>query len=121
MTLEGASAPSFFGGSLSKFFDYNPDKGMWIEEDYDHTTDTVILHHKQDLQPVLDYAKEERNSGINDKVGDLSKYAIIPAHVEIALRKKGINMYDPRQTRELLKEIETNYPRLKYTNLRHAV
>ena len=106
---------------MSKFLDYNANRGTWYEEDYDHATDTLIIHTKQDLQPVLDLAKEERNSGINDKVGDFGKYAYIPAHVEVELRKKGINIYDQNQTAELLREINQNYSYLKTTNLHHEV
>ena len=106
---------------MSKFLDYNPDKGVWHEEDYDHTTDTYVVHTKQDVQPVLDYTSALRNSGEHDKVGDFNRYAMIPAHVEIALRKKGINIYNKYQTKELLKEINQNYPYLKVTNLHHEV
>jgi hypothetical protein len=106
---------------LSKFLDYNPDRGTWYEEDYDHVEDKLVIHTKQDVEPILDVAQRERNSGINDKVGDLSKYAIIPAHVEVELRQKGINIYDPRQTKELLRAINRDYPHLKCTNLTHNV
>lgn len=47
--------------------EWNPHTGVWYEEEYDHTTDSIIVHTKQDVQPVLDYAKAQRNSGINDK------------------------------------------------------
>lgn len=106
---------------MPKFLDYNSARGTWYEEDYDHASDKVIVHTKQDVQPVLDLAKEERNSGINDKVGDFSRYAIIPAHVEVALRQKGINIYNKHQTKELLREINQNYPHLKTTNLKHEI
>ena len=79
------------------------------------------IEAKQDVQPVLDYTSALRNSGEHDKVGDFNRYAMIPAHVEIALRKKGINIYNKYQTKELLKEINQNYPYLKVTNLHHEV
>lgn len=106
---------------MSRFIDYNADRGTWHEEDYDHTTDTLVIHTKQDVEPVLDYARDQRNSGLNDKVGDFSRYAVIPAAIEVELRKKGINMYNQGQTKELLKEINQNYPHLKVTNLRHDI
>ena len=106
---------------MPKFLDYNPARGTWYEEDYDHTEDKYIVHIKQDVEPVLEVAKAERNSGINDKVGDFSKYAIIPAHVEVELRQKGINIYNQHQTKELLREINRNYPYLKTTNLKHEL
>jgi len=106
---------------MSKFFDYNAERGTWYEEDYDHVEDKVVIHHKQDVQPVLDYARHLRNSGENDKVGDFGRYAIIPASVEVELRKKGINIYNQHQTKDLLREINQNYPHLKVTNLRHDI
>jgi len=106
---------------MSTFQAYNPNTGTWYEEDYDHQTESVVIHTKQDVQPVLDYAKRQRNSGVNDKVGDFSKYAIIPATVQVQLLQKGINIHKGRQTKELIKEIETNFPHLKVTNLKHAI
>lgn len=106
---------------MSKFLDFNHQRGTWYEYDYDPQTDTAFVSIKQDVQPVLDRAAQERNSGINDKVGDFSKYAIIPAHVEVALRQRGINIYNPNQTKELLKVINSEYPHLKTTNLTHAI
>tara|TARA_R110000824_G_scaffold20578_1_gene77572 strand:+ start:940 stop:1263 length:324 start_codon:yes stop_codon:yes gene_type:complete len=106
---------------MSKFIDYNPDKGVWHEEEYDHIENKVVIHTKQDVEPVLEYTKRLRNSGVNDKVGEFSHYAVIPVHVELALRKKGINIYSQHYTKELLKEINQNYPHLKVTNLKHDV
>ena len=106
---------------MSKFYDYNPTKGVWHEEGYDHVEDKVVIHTKQDVEPVLEYTKQLRNSGENDKVGAFSRYAVIPTSVELALRKKGINIYNKHQTKELLREINQNYPHLKVTNLRHDV
>jgi hypothetical protein len=106
---------------VSKFFDFNYNRGTWYEYDYDEQTDNAIVSIKQDVQPVLDLAKDERNSGINDKVGDFSKYAVIPAHVEVALKQRGINIYDQNQTKELLKVINQEYPLLKTTNLHHEI
>lgn len=106
---------------MSKFLDYNPHRGTWYEESYDHAEDMYYVHIKQDVEPVIDFATKLRNSGEYDKVGDFSRYAIIPAHVEVALRQKGINMYNPGQTKELLREINQNYPYLKTTNLHHEI
>lgn len=101
--------------------EWNPSSGCWYEEEYDHTTDSIIVHTKQDVQPVLDYAKEQRNSGVNDKVGDFAHYAIMPATVVVALRQKGIDIHNKNHTKKVIQEIEQNYPHLKTTNLKHAV
>lgn len=108
---------------MAEFFDYNPDRGTWYEAEFDADGDLVAFHTKQDVQPVIDYAQRQRSSGLNDKkLGDyyFCKYAIIPAHVEVELRQKGINVYNPNQTKELLREINQNYPYLKTTNRTHG-
>ena len=105
---------------MPQFFDYNPERGTWYEDDWDHGEDKFVLHTKQDVSPVLDYAKDQRNSGINDKVGDFAHYAIIPAIAELQLKERGISLYNKHQTKELLKAIEQDFPNLKCTNLRHG-
>jgi len=40
--------------------------------------------------------------------------------VEMELKKKGIDIYNPHQTKELIKEINTNYPYLKTTTAKHG-
>ena len=104
---------------MAELIGYNAQRGTWYE--YAQDGDKAVVGIKQDVQPVLDLAKEERNSGINDKVGEFSRYAIIPAHVEVALRQRGINIYSNNQTKELLKIINQEYPYLKTTNLNHAI
>ena len=107
---------------MSKFLDFNPENGAWVETDYSAHEDKITVSRKQDLQGVLDYAKANRNSGINDKIGKdffFSKYAIIPAVVQVDMMKKGIDINNPHQTKEVMKEINQNYPHLKMTNLTH--
>lgn len=107
---------------MSKMLGWNSARGTYYEYDFDHDSDEAIVTIKQDSQPVLDLAKDERNSGLNDRVGDFNKYAIIPAAIEVEIRRKwGIDMYDQNQTKELLKVINEHYPHLKTTNLTHAL
>jgi hypothetical protein len=106
---------------MAKTFDYNPARGVWYEIEDDLQTGDLIIHTKQDIQPSIDWAKKQRNSGVNDKGGardghDLKHYAHIPTHVELALRQKGINIYDKSQTKDVIREIERNYPHCKVTN-----
>lgn len=106
---------------VAEFLDYNPHTGTWYEHDYDHATDSVVVTTKQDLQPVLDYAKELRNSGKNDKVGDFGHYAIIPAWLQVELLSRGIKFGRASDTHKLLKIINEEFPRFKVTNLTHNV
>lgn len=106
---------------MAKTFEYEPHNGMWTIMEDDPHSGGVYIHRRQNVTPILDYAARERNSGMNDKVGNFNRYAIIPTHVELELKQKGINIYDKNCTSRLIKEIETNYPHLKCTNLKHSV
>ena len=106
---------------MAQFLDYNPSNGVWTETDYTAHEDKMTVSRKQDVSGILELAKANRNSGINDKVGDFSKYCTIPNTIEVELLKKGINIHNPHQTKELLKAINEDYPYLKHTNLTHNV
>ena len=90
---------------MSEFFGYNSERGTWYEASFDGDGDLRKFTTMQDVQPVIDHATR--------------RYAIIPAHVELELKQKGINIYNPNQTKELLKEINTNYRGLKTTYRTH--
>ena len=106
---------------MAEFFDYNADRGTWYEADF-RDDGSFTIHTRQDVQPVVDAATRARNSGWYDKpLGDFffQKYATIPAHVELELRQKGINIYNKHQTKDVLKAINRDYPYLKTTNRTH--
>ena len=107
---------------MSKFLDYNPANGAWVETNYSAHEDKITVHRKQDLEGLLAYTKANRDSGVNDKIGKdffFSKYATIPAVIQVELLKKGINVHNPNQTKEVMRELNRNYPYLKTTNLTH--
>ena len=106
---------------MAKTIEWNPHRGTYYEIEDDNQTGGVIIHTKQDVSPVLDRNKKLRNSGVNDlgglkDHGDLKHYASIPAHVELALREKGIDIYNQHHTQDMIREIERNYPECKVTN-----
>ena len=105
---------------MAKFFDYNPTRGTWYETEEDENGDLIIAT-RQDVAPVMEHIKKKRNSGEVDK-GIKSgwwHYATIPAHVELELRQKGINLYNKNQTKEVLKAINRDYAYCKNTTLKH--
>lgn len=108
---------------MAKTYEFNTDRGTFYEIEDDPQSGGLFIHTKQDVSPVVEWAKKQRNSGKNDKVNkqDFNHYAIIPAHVELELRQKGINIYKKENTKRLLKEINTNYPHLKVTNMKHSI
>lgn len=106
---------------MAEFFEYNPENGM-IYHTEEAEEDKLILRSSQDVEPILDYTSAKRNRNDNSGIKrGFWHYCTIPTHVELELRQKGINIYNKRQTKELLKEINTNYPHLKVTRLNHAI
>ena len=105
---------------MSKFFDFDPTTGMTYYTE-DGEGDKITVHSVQDVQPFIDHATRVRNSGVADKgiKRDVWKYCTIPTHVELALRDKGINIYKKEDQKAMLREINQNYPYLKYTRLHH--
>ena len=65
----------------------------------------------------LRYGEEAWQKGVKES---WVHYASIPPVVEMELKKKGIDIYNKHQTKELLKEINTNYPWLKTTTKKHG-
>lgn len=107
---------------MAKTFDYNAHDGSWYElEDDLQNPGTLFIHHKQDVGPALNWAQKQRNNQLNDKGGlrdgsDLKHYATIPLGAILAMRKKGIDVWNKDHTKDVIKEIEQNYPLCKVTN-----
>lgn len=104
-------------------FDYDPVTGLRETFDYDPINDAVTITTSEDVSPLLDKLKAMRNDEDYSRAGmkaDWWHYATIPATVELALRNKGLNIYDKNATKAILKEINTNYPWLRATDKRHA-
>lgn len=101
------------------FFDHDPVTGVTQTYDYDPTTDSHILTSHQDLSAFLDTMQAKRNNPDYWRKGvkeEFAHYASIPPVIELALRKKGIDIHDKTQTKRILNEINQNYPYLKTTD-----
>lgn len=108
---------------MSEFIGYNADRGTWYEADFEDDG-TARIHTQQDCQPVLDRLKKLRNSDAYQKKGmkeELFHLCSIPAGVELALRDRGINIYNRHQINDVLKIIDEEYPYLKATRKKHRV
>ena len=106
---------------MAEFFDYDPHLGIRYDTEYDEVTDKITVHAQQDVQQYVDFATEVRNSGVADKgiKRDVWKYCTIPTIVQMQMRNKGIDIYNKDHYQAMIKEINTNYPKLKYTTLHH--
>lgn len=103
---------------MSVFFDYDPTTGVTQTFDYDPVTEDVRLTSTQDLTAFFEAIKQKRDNpeawakGVKE---EFAHYATVPPVIQMELMKKGIDIHNPNQTKELLKEINTSYPYLKTT------
>ena len=106
---------------MREFFDYDPITGL--AEYVEFADGKMHLTYEQDVEAVLNHTKALANEGLPDKnfKGEGWLYAIIPAVVEMQMRKKGINLMDPTHVGKVVKEINENYPLLKTTHRHHAI
>jgi hypothetical protein len=92
-----------------QFYSYDPDKD-------EHKITTV-----QDVSGFLAHMKAKRDATPEfGRAEEFAHYASIPPIVITELQAKGIDVFNKHQTKELLKEINTNYQFLKATTKYHA-
>jgi hypothetical protein len=109
---------------LSKFVDYDPERGMAMYEDM--TVDNKLqVHYRQDVEPVLELAKAERINGaadrsVNGKRAEFRLYARIPEVVILEMRfKHGVDLFNRDHEKKVFELINREYPHLKCTDMYH--
>ena len=108
---------------MAILFDKDPLTGITQYYYYDPVKDEHLLHSVQDTDALVEQLKQARNNpdiwakGMKES---WVHYASIPPIIEMQLKAKGIDIYNKDQTKELLKEINTNYPWLKTTTKNHG-
>ncbi len=106
---------------MAKTSEYDPVTGTFTDTIDCAQTGGLIFKRYQDPTASLDWAKKQRNSGANDLGGikdnrDAKHYATI-SHAQImAMRNKGIDVWNKDHTKAMIREIESNYPLCKVTN-----
>jgi hypothetical protein len=107
---------------MSRFVDYDPTRGVETWEDmYDGK---LQIHYRQDVEPVLEYTKALRNSGLADQgiKRDMWHYAQIPPVVIMEMRfKHGVDIFNRDHEKKVFELINREYPHLKTTNKNHWV
>ena len=105
---------------MAEFFDYDPLTG--VTHLTEQVGDETIVHTVQDLTPLIERNKKIANEGIKDAGIKESwwHYCDIPPVVELALKKKGIDIHNPDHGKAMFKEINANYPYLKLTHKKHV-
>jgi hypothetical protein len=107
---------------MSIFFDHNPDTGVTETFDYDPVLDQVMITTSQEVSGFLDRMNEIRKNPDISAKGIRENwwaYCSIPPVVELELRNKGLRLEDKNDMKAILREINTNYPFLKYTDKSH--
>jgi hypothetical protein len=103
---------------------YDPYSGISTYTDIvegDKGSSQILVTQQQDVEPLLDYCAKLRNENVCTVKNEFFHYAMIPAVVQLQLRKKGINCYttDEAELKRVNQEIEANYPKLKTSYAKH--
>jgi hypothetical protein len=107
---------------LSKFVEYDPLRGIETRED--SYEGRLQVHYRQDVEPVLELNKYERNNGLTDKgiKEDFWLYARIPAVVILKLLYEyGVDINNKDHFKKALDIINRDFPYLKTTEKHHSV
>lgn len=107
---------------MPEIFHHDPLTGATEYFDYEEDTGIAHIRTVQDVSPLIRRNQAMANQGLADngiKEG-WWHYADIPAVVELELRRKGIDIYNPDHGRRMFQEINANYPYLKLTHKTHV-
>lgn len=103
---------------MPEFFEYDPISGIRTDTSWNEETGEMTLHRSSDVETLLNYTKGLSNDlGINQRGIKMGHwlYAKIPPIVELQMRAKGIDIYNPDHSNRMLEEINSNYAHLKCT------
>lgn len=106
---------------MSRFVDFDPARGMATYEDmYDGH---LQIHYEEDVEPLLELTKYERNNGSADRPKEeMQLYARIPAVIIMELKNKhGVDIFNKDHFHKALSIINVDYPYLRSTNKWHRV
>jgi len=106
---------------MAKTFEYNPHDGSYHVTEDDPQTGGLLITQMQDVKPALDWARKQRNHGVNDLGGardkaDIKHYATVSTGAILEMRKAGIDFWKVEHEPAMLKWIERNAPKCKVTN-----
>jgi hypothetical protein len=107
-----------------KLIDVDPLSGVQTWHYYDDQTNQTVIEEVQDVQPFLETANTLRKDESYSKRGiknSMWHYAHIP---NVLITKfaieHGVDVFNPAQSREVLKLLNTEYTRLKTTTGTHV-
>lgn len=108
---------------MATFEEYNPVSGVeqWMDV---ADGDRLQVHYRQDVEPLLDVCRAERNDGLTDYgiKQDLWLYARIPPTVIMKLKyERGIDIFKRDHLKKAFEVINSEYPWLKCTEKKHTL
>jgi hypothetical protein len=111
-----------FEGHMPQFVEKDPGGvETWTDDDHEPG---LKIHYRQDVEPVLNYARDLRNNEDYSKAGikrDFWLYATIPPVVIMKLKiEHGLDVFDPNHVKAVHKIINQDYPYLKCTTGHHG-
>ena len=108
-----------------RLLDFNPLSGEKVWFQYEHSTDRMVITHEQDVEDHLKLAHHLTLDDKRDKKGrkeDWWHYAHVPNAVILEMKEKhGVDFFDKAQEKRVFALLNTEYKRLKTTNLNHNV
>lgn len=109
---------------MAAFVDYDPLRGVETWADGDESN-RLQVHYRQDVEPVLDLTRAERNDGLSDKrwrKSGMALYARIPPVTILELKHKyGVDIFKKDDLPRAMRLINQEYPYLKCTDMTHTV
>ena len=106
---------------MAKFVEID-DRGVETWEDMNDGH--LQVHYRQDVEPVLEYAKTLRINGLTDSgiKRDMWHYAQIPPVVILEMKfKHGVDLFNRDHEKRVFELINREYPYLKTTEKMHWV
>jgi hypothetical protein len=109
---------------MAQFLDYDPLRGV---AQYEARTQggNLQLHYRQDVEPILELAKYERDHGLGDsatKKQDIHLYARIPPVVILQLKYEyGVDIFNRDHLKRAMRLIDEHFPYVKTTNKTHRL
>ena len=107
-----------------RILSHDKETGLIETMHYDSTTDTMTIEHSQDVTKALEHTKNLAKDGdytSNGMKGDnWLHYCHVPDIVILEIKKKyGLDLYNPDHMKAVFRVINTEYPALKTTTIRH--
>ena len=91
-----------------RLLDFDPLTGLKTFHDYDDLTETTIIRHEQDVEPVLDANKHDMNHA-DRKMGDFAHVARVPIAVQLEwFTKYGVRMWDQNHKGKVARLLDSN-------------